>query len=272
VDRTPEEREDPMIQENIVVEVERRHETGKNAANRLRARDMIPAVIYGGGREMETLSLAVPRKSLLDLLRKGLHDNAIFKLQLKGTDQQRHVMIRDMMVDPVSRAMLHVDFVRILMDKKLRVKAAVEAVGVPVGVRNEGGLLNVVTHEIAIECLPADIPESVKIDVSEMKVHESIRISDLKLGDSIRILESSDRVIAHVGIPRAEEIVAPVVAATEAEVAAPAEPEVIKKGKKEPEEGAVAEAAAPAKPEKPEKAEKPERAGKGDRAEKKERK
>jgi large subunit ribosomal protein L25 len=249
-----------MIQENVVVEVERRHTTGKNAANRLRAQDMIPAVLYGGGREMETLSLSVPRKSLLNLLRKGLHDNAIFKLQLKGTDQLRHVMIRDMMVDPVSRAMLHVDFVRILMDKKLRIKAAVETVGVAAGVKNEGGLLNIVTHVIAIECLPADIPESIRIDVSEMKVHESLRVSDLKLGDRIRILEGADRVIVHVGVPKAEEVAAPAVAVTEAEAAAPAEPEVIKKGKKETEEGAVAEAAAPtARPEKAERAERAEK-------------
>jgi large subunit ribosomal protein L25 len=248
-----------MIQENVVVEVEKRLETGKNAANRLRASDMIPAVLYGGGREMETLSLAVPRKSLLNLLRKGLNDNAIFKLQLKGTDQLRHVMIRDMAVDPVSRAMLHVDFVRILMDKKMRIKAAVETVGVPEGVKNEGGLLNVVTHEIAIECLPADIPDSIRIDVSEMKLHDSFRVSDLKLGDKLRILEGTDRVLAHVGVPKAEEVVAPAAAATDAAAVAPTEPEVIKKGKKETEEGAEVAAAVPAKPEKAEKAEKKER-------------
>ncbi|HUM03379.1 MAG TPA: 50S ribosomal protein L25, partial [Thermoanaerobaculia bacterium] len=89
-----------MIQDNIVVEVERRHETGKNAANRLRAADLIPAVIYGGGKGMETLALKVQRKTLVNLLRKGMHENTIFKLHLKGTDMQRHVMIRDMAVDP----------------------------------------------------------------------------------------------------------------------------------------------------------------------------
>jgi len=248
-----------MLQEHIVVEVERRLETGKNAANRLRAQDRIPAVLYGGGKGMDTWSLSVSRKTLATLINKGLHANAIFKLQLKGTEQQRHVMIRDLALDPVSRAMLHVDFVRVLLDKKLRVKSDVEVVGMAQGVK-EGGILNIVTHEVLIECLPADIPEIIKIDVTEMKVHDSFRVSDLKLSDKIKILEPGDRVLLHVGVPKAEEVPAAAAAAVVpgaegAAEAAPAEPEVIKKGKKE-EEGAEA-AAPPAKPEaKPEKKEK----------------
>ena len=237
-----------MLQEHIVVEVEKRLTTGKNAANRLRAEDQIPAVLYGGGKDMETWSLQVPRKTLATLLNKGLHGNAIFKLNLKGTDQTRHVMIRDLALDPVSRKMLHVDFVRVLLDRKLRVKSEIEVTGVPNGVRNAGGILNIVTHEVLIECFPADIPESVKVDVSAMELHDSLRVSDLKLGDKIAVLEKADRVIAHVGVPKAEEVVAPAAAAVVAGVegvAAPgAEPEVIKKGKKE-EEGAEPAAAAP---------------------------
>ena len=231
-----------MLQENIVVEVEKRDVTGKNAANRLRAADLIPAVLYGGGKGMDTWSLQVPRKTLSNLLNKGLHGNAIFKLQLKGTDQQRHVMIRDLALDPITRHMLHVDFVRVLLDKKLRVKSDVEVVGIAAGVK-EGGILNIVTHEILIECLPADIPESIKIDVSEMKIHDSFRVSDLKAGDKIKVLESPGRVLAHVGVPKAEEVVAAAAAVPGAEGAAAtsAEPEVIKKGKKD-EEGAEAPA------------------------------
>jgi large subunit ribosomal protein L25 len=252
-----------MLQEEIVVEVEKRLTTGKNAANRLRAQDQIPAVLYGGGKDMETWSLQVPRKTLATLLNKGLHGNAIFKLNLKGTSQTRHVMIRDLTLDPVSRKMLHVDFVRVLLDRKLRVKSEIAIEGVPNGVKNAGGILNIVTHEILIECLPADIPESVKVDVSAMEMHDSLRVSDLKLGDRIKVLEKADRVIAHVGVPKAEEVVAP--AAVEAvglegAVAPAAEPEVIKKGKKE-EEGAepaaAVKAAVPAKAEG--KAEKKER-------------
>ena len=198
-----------MLQENIVVEVEKRLTTGKNAANRLRANDQIPAVLYGGGKDMETWSLQVPRKTLATLLNKGLHGNAIFKLNLKGTDQTRHVMIRDLALDPVSRKMLHVDFVRVLLDRKLRVKSEIAIEGVPSGVKNAGGILNIVTHEILIECLPADIPEFVKVDVSAMEIHDSFRVSDLKLGDKIKVLENADRVLAHVGVPKAEEVVAP---------------------------------------------------------------
>ena len=234
-----------MLQEQIVVEVEKRLTTGKNAANRLRAQDQIPAVLYGGGKEMETWSLQVPRKTLATLLNKGLHSNAIFKLNLKGTSQTRHVMIRDLTLDPVSRKMLHVDFVRVLLDRKLRVKSEIAIEGVPSGVKNAGGILNIVTHEILIECLPADIPESVKVDVSAMEMHDSLRVSDLKLGDRIKVLENADRVIAHVGVPKAEEVAAPVAAevvGVEGAAVPAAEPEVIKKGKKE-EEGAEPAAA-----------------------------
>ena len=239
-----------MLQEHIVVEVEKRLTTGKNAANRLRANDQIPAVLYGGGKDMETWPLQVPRKTLANLLNKGLHGNAIFKLNLKGTDQTRHVMIRDLTLDPVSRKMLHVDFVRVLLDRKLRVKSEIAIEGVPNGVKNAGGILNIVTHEILIECLPADIPESVKIDISAMEIHDSFRIQDLKLGAKITVLEKADRVLLHVGVPKAEEVVAPVaeVAGVEGVVAVPgAEPEVIKKGKKE-EEGAEPAPAAAAMP------------------------
>jgi len=239
-----------MIQENIVVEVEKRSETGKNASNRYRASDQIPAVLYGGGAAMDTMSLLVPRKTLVTLLRKGLHENAIFELQLKGTDQKRHVMIRDLTLHPITRSLLHVDFVRILLDRKLRVKASVEIAGIPNGVKIEGGVLNVVTHELAIECLPADIPPSIIVDVTSLNVHDSFRVSNLSLGDKVKILEAPDRVIVHVGYARAEEVAA--VAATTTEVApTTGEPEVIKKGKKEEEEAAADGKAA--KPEKKEK-------------------
>ena len=250
-----------MLQDNVLVEVEKRLETGKNACYRYRAADQIPAVLYGGGAGMETLSLVVPRKTLVTLLRKGLHENAIFQIQLKGTDQLRHVMIRDLTLDPITRALLHVDFVRILLDKKLRVKASVEITGIPNGVKNEGGVLNVVTHQLLVECLPADIPHSVVVDVTHLNVHDTLRVSDILFGDKVKTLEAPDRVIVHVGYARAEEVAA-VVATTEV-APATTEPEVIKRGKKE-EEGA-----ADGKAEKAEKAEKPAKAEKAEKKEKK---
>ena len=228
-----------MIQENVVIEVERRRDTGKNAAFRAREAGRIPAVLYGGGKEMETLALSVPRRALVELLRKGLHANAVFLLKLKGTDQDRHVMIRDLSVHPVRRDILHVDFVRILLDKKLRVKVGVEVAGIPVGVKTEGGILDVVSRELMVECLPADIPQSIVADVTSLSIGSSLRVSDLPVGEKISILEAPDRVIAHVSHARAE-IVAPVAAeaaatATAAAAAPAAEPEVLKKGKKEEE-------------------------------------
>src|SRR5512137_93535 len=114
-----------MLQENVIIEVEKRTETGKNACNRLREKDLIPAVLYGGGAGMESVSLSVPRKALLGLFRKGIHQNVVFLLQLKGTDEKRHVMVRDVALSPLRRELLHVDFVRILLDKKMKIKVAV---------------------------------------------------------------------------------------------------------------------------------------------------
>lgn len=222
-----------MLQENVVLEVEKRTETGKNACNRLREKDLIPAVLYGGGAGMESVPLSVPRKSLLGLFRKGLHQNAVFLLQLKGTDEKRHVMVRDVMVTPLRRELMHVDFVRILLDRKLKVKVPVEITGTAIGVKL-GGLLGVVTRELEIECLPADIPASLIVDVSGLGADDVLRVADLDLGDKIRILGETDRVVAHVVTHKAE-------AAEGAEAVAVAEPEVAKKGKKE-EEGAKAAA------------------------------
>ena len=226
-----------MLQENVVLEVEKRTETGKNACNRLRAADLIPAVLYGGGAGTEAVSLSVPRKSLLSLFRKGLHQNAVFLLQLKGTDDKRHVMVRDVTVTPLRRELMHVDFVRILLDKPLKVKVPVEVVGTAIGVKL-GGLLGVVTRELEIECLPADIPAALKVDVSGLEADGVLRVADLNFGDGIRVLGETDRVVAHVVTHKAE-------VAEGAEVAAVAEPEVAKKGKKEEEAGKAAPKGAP---------------------------
>ncbi len=234
-----------MLQEDVIIEVERRSETGKNACNRLREKDLIPAVLYGGGAGMESMSLSVPRKSLLGLFRKGIHQNVVFLLQLKGTEEKRHVMVRDVTLSPLRRELIHVDFLRILLDRKMKMKVSVEAVGIAAGVKL-GGTLDVVTRELEIECLPADIPASIPVDVSGLGAGEVLRVADLNVGDKLRILGDTDRVLAHVVMPRAEVVEG-------AEAAATAEPEVAKKGKKE-EEGAkgaapkagAAKAAAPA--------------------------
>ena len=226
-----------MLQENVVIEVEKRTETGKNACNRLREKDLIPAVLYGGGSELGAVSLSVPRKSLLGLFRKGLHQNAVFLLQLKGTDDKRHVMVRDVTLSPLRRELIHVDFVRIFLDRKLRVKVPVETVGTAPGVK-EGGLLDVVTRELEVECLPADIPSAIQADLSALAIGSVLRVAELNPGANVKVLGDAERVVAHVVAQRAES------AEAQAAVAATtAEPEVLKKGKKE-EDGKAAPKAA----------------------------
>ncbi len=241
-----------MLQDNVVIEVEKRVETGKNACHRLRAKDLIPAVLYGGHSGAESLSLSVPRKDLLALFRKGLHQNAVFRVHVKGADEQPHVMVRDVMVSPLRRELVHLDFVRVLLDRKLKVKVPVETVGTAAGVKL-GGLLDVVTRELEVECLPADIPASIQADVTALDAGGVIRVADLALGEKVRVLGDPDRVIAHVVTHKAEEA-----GAVEAAAPATAEPEVVKKGKKE-EEGAAAKPAAKAAPKAAPKAEKKEK-------------
>ncbi|MDX9733320.1 MAG: 50S ribosomal protein L25 [Thermoanaerobaculia bacterium] len=235
-----------MLQDTVVVEVEKRTETGKNACNRLRAKDLIPAVLYGGHSGAESLPLSVPRKDLLALFRKGLHQNAVFRVHVKGADEQPHVMVRDVMLSPLRRELVHLDFVRVLLDRKLKVKVPVETVGTAIGVKL-GGLLDVVTRELEVECLPADIPASIQADVSNLDASGVMRVADLALGEKVQVLGDPDRVIAHIVTHKTEEA-----AAADAAPAA-AEPEVVKKGKKEEEGAAKPAAKAAPKAEKKEK-------------------
>jgi large subunit ribosomal protein L25 len=163
------------------------------------------------------------------------------------------VILKEYQREPLKGQILHADFYEVALDKKLEVKVHLELSGVPVGVKTQGGILDFVTRELEVECLPADIPEKVVIDVSNLELNKHFRVSDLKLSDKVTILTGSDVVIAHVVVPRAEEEVAP---AAEAAAATPeaAEPEVIKKGKAVA-EGEAGEGGA----EKPEKADKKEK-------------
>jgi large subunit ribosomal protein L25 len=224
---------------NIELKVERRQESGKNVARRARASGKVPAVVYGAKKE--TVPIYIEARQLTTAFRQGAGDNAIYLLKMAGTEQSRHAMIREIDRDPVSRDILHVDFLRVLMDVKVRVAVAVELTGTPKGVKQEGGILDFVSREIEIECLPNDIPASLPVDVSEVGMGESLRVGQIPAREGIRILDEADKVIAHVAHPAKEEEVAP--AAAEAAPAA-AEPEVIKKGKVE-----TAEAEEPAKKE-----------------------
>jgi large subunit ribosomal protein L25 len=209
----------------IELSVEKRSTTGKNEARRDRVAGRIPAVVYGAGKA--NVPISVNRKSLADVFREGAGENAIFLLKLAGSDQSRHAMIKEMQRDPVSRKPLHIDFVRVLMDVKITLKVPIEVVGIARGVRVDAGILDLVTREIEIECLPTNIPAHIAVDVTELGIGDAIRVSELPVLEGVRIVDNPEKVVVHVAHPTREE--EPVVAAEAA--AEPAEPEVLKKGK-----------------------------------------
>ncbi len=210
----------------IELSVEKRSTTGKGEARRTRVAGRIPGVVYGAGKP--TVPISLDRKALADLFREGAGENAIFLLKLAGSDQSRHAMIRELQRDPVSRKPLHIDFVRVLMDVKVTVEVPIEIVGVARGVKTDGGILDLVTREIEIECLPSNIPAHIAVDVSELGIGDAIRVSDLPPIEGVRIVDNPEKVVVHVAHPTREE--EPVAAAVEG-AAEPAEPEVLKKGK-----------------------------------------
>jgi large subunit ribosomal protein L25 len=230
--------------DQVLVEAKLRDERGKNAARRARVSGQVPAVLYGGKGEAMAVSLNM--KQLSTLLRSERGHNSILKLQLPGGEQA--AIFKDWQVDPVTGTLVHVDMLRIAMDVRMKFNIAVHTFGEPQGVKMQGGVFEMVTREVEIECLPADIPDEIRIDVSGLMLGKQLRASDLPLDkDKVRLASDPQQMIAHVVAPRAEEEKTPEAAAAEA--AAAAEPEVIKKGKKEVaegEEGAEAEA----KPEK----------------------
>jgi large subunit ribosomal protein L25 len=210
----------------IELNVERRTETGKGEARRARAKGRIPAVVYGAGKP--NVPIHLERRALTDAFRAGAGENAIFLLKLGGSDQSRHAMIRELSRDPVSREPLHIDFVRVLMDAKIRVNVPIEVVGIAKGVKTEGGILDFVTREVEVECLPGNIPAHLPLDVTELSIGDMLRVASLAAVEGVTILDDPDKVLVHVAHPTQEK--EPEVAAAEA-AAEPAEPEVLKKGK-----------------------------------------
>ena len=230
--------------DQITVEAKPRDDRGKNAARRLRRQGQVPAVLYGG--DGKSLTLAVNAKQLAAILRSQSGHNTIFKVKLPGGDQS--AMLKDWQVDPLLGSLLHVDLLRVAMDVRMHVMVPVHTFGEPQGVKLQGGIFEMVTREVEIECLPSDIPGEIRVDVSELMIGKQLRAGDLPVDAAkIKLLSDPNRVVAHVVALRAEEEKPAEAAAAEA--AAPAEPEVIKKGKKEAEEGEEA-AAAPAAEEK----------------------
>jgi len=213
-----------------VIEVHKREEIGGGTARRLGRQGKIAAVVYGGGRE--SVPITVDRKSLLDLLKSSGTEHAVFLLKMAGTQKQRHAMIRQMDLDPITRQIRHIDFQRVEMDEKIKVEVPVEVVGVPEGVKNEGGILDFVTREVEVECLPGDIPKLLQVDVSNLHLGQHAEAGDLPLPKGVTLAIEPQRVIASVTGRRVSEVAAE----EEEELLIEAEreePEVIRRGKAE---------------------------------------
>jgi large subunit ribosomal protein L25 len=223
------------MRKEITVAAEARSTRGKNEARRLRVKGLAPAVLYGS--DGPAVAVSVSPKEITKILHSNTGHNTIFNVAVEG-GENTPAMIVDWQSDPVKEYLLHVDLKRIDLTKHITVKVRVQTTGEPKGVKLQGGLFEIVTREIEIECLPDDIPEFYSVDVSELMIGQNLRASEIPLGGSVKLMSAGDQVIAHVVALKAEAEATP----AEGAAATPAEPEVIKKGKKEEEgEGEAAD-------------------------------
>jgi large subunit ribosomal protein L25 len=210
---------------------------GKNEARRTRRDGRVPAVVYGAaseGASREATAIAVEPRALLKILHSEAGANTLISLKLSGGEAR--VLIKEYQLDPVTHAVLHADFYRVRMDKTIHVTIPVIVKGEPKGVKQQGGLLEFIRREIEVECLPADIPEHVEVDVTELMLHQGIRVRDIMVDAKWKSISDPEMMLVHVILPKAEEVAATPETVAAAATATPAEPEVIKKGKKDEDE------------------------------------
>ncbi len=228
----------------VVIAKAREGKFNKNAARRVRAAGKIPAVLYGSG--LDPVAVEVDPKQISKILFSETGHNTHFDVEVAGQPAAK-AMIVDWQREPIKDQLIHIDLKRIAMDKVLRVRVRVKLLGIPVGVKTEGGILDQVMREVEVECLPADIPSHFDVDVSELGMHQVLRVSGLTHSDKIKYLTAEDATVGDVGSIREEVVGEPeavegaeaaAAAATPGEGAAPAEPEVAKKGKTEAEPAA----------------------------------
>jgi large subunit ribosomal protein L25 len=201
--------------EEIIIDAQIRDERGKNENRRLRSKGMIPAILYGVTNE--NISLSVKPRDVVQVLRSKKGANTLFHINMLGERTTRSaVLIKDYQLDPVKDVLIHCDFVRVNMDIKLETAIPIHTTGKAKGIEM-GGMLEMVMREVAIECLPADIPENIVIDVTEMNIGDAVRVRDLSLGEKIKVLAEEDYLVLHVVPPK--KIVEPVEAAAEEGVA-----------------------------------------------------
>ena len=227
---------------DATLEVVKRDGRGKNEARRLRASGRIPGVVYGARKEGKTadaVPVAVDPKALMRILHSDSGANTLITLKVDGT--QTRVMVKEYQLDPVTHHLLHADFYQLAMDRAITVTVPIQLKGEPKGVKLQGGIVDFVSRDVEVECLPTDIPEHIEVDISELMLNEAIRVRDLAEHPKWKVISEHDTMIVHVVTLKVEEEPA-APEAVAAAAATPAEPEVIKKGKaeKEGEEGAPA--------------------------------
>src|SRR5713226_5474316 len=226
-----------VLEQNIM-EANPRTAGNKNEARRVRVSGKIPAVVYGAGKD--SLPVTVDPRHVQRILNSDSGHNTIFDLNLNGGERTK-AMIVDWQYEPIKGKLLHIDLKRIAMDKALRVNIPILLKGEAAGVKQEGGILEQMLREVEIECLPGDIPSHIDVDVSELTFGKVLRVADLPHNEKLKFLTDANQPVAHVRAGKEEVVAAPEAVAAEA-TAAPSEPEVIKKGKQETEEGAEAPA------------------------------
>ncbi len=215
---------------SMIISAEKRDERGKNAARRIRREGRIPAILYGSGSE--SVPLVLEKKDVFSILKSETGENTIFQVSFQ--EQKQNVMIKDYHQDVVSDEIKHVDLIRVAMDKAIRVTVPVTLTGEAVGVKAEGGFVDVVTREIGVECMPGDIPECIDVDITELHLNQSLKVEDLEIIPGVKFTSEANAVVVMIHAPVAEEEIEE--EAEEEEIMGEEEqPEVIKKEKTEEE-------------------------------------
>jgi large subunit ribosomal protein L25 len=209
----------------VVIGIPREGKFTKNAARRVRVKGKLPGVVYGA--KEAAIALELDPKQMLRILHSETGHNSIFDLEITGSTAKAKAMIVDWQFEPIKDKLIHVDLKRIALDVLMQVDVPVQLIGIPVGVKIDGGMLDQVLREVGIECLPGDIPSHIDVDVTGLKIGDGIRIADLPHGGKIKFLGEEDALVAHVTIVKEEVVETPDAIAA----GTPSEPEVAKKGK-----------------------------------------
>jgi large subunit ribosomal protein L25 len=216
---------------SLTIKCERRDAFGKNASRRFRREGKIPAVLYG--KNEPSTHLVLQKKDIFGILRSESGENTIFKASFDS--DATDAMIKEFQIDPVTAEILHIDLIQIAMDKAIRVSVPIVVAGEAVGVKTEGGFVDLITREVEVECLPGDIPEHIEVDIGDLHLHQSVKVEDISSPQGVEIISDPQTLVVLIEAPTKEEEVLPEVEEEEeVEVMAEGEqPEVIKKEKEE---------------------------------------